>query len=325
MKKVLLTLSFILTATVIVIISCSKEETNQKPESINQIPEYELKVSRIIKDFKQQMAMYHENPQFKSGKSLDSDSALWLLEATINYSHAFPNEYYSEFRVDSGTLSLPVNGEGKIDLGDIVTAYDEMKQQVTGYYYNSPFSGKGLCAVDLEPVSQGVSETTFLVMTITGDEDGDPPPVVLDGPFEEGDDWWYGEDEGKCYLPVYTSDAAQEFKTYMSDYIADQNTGFFFIHQFSIERKGGQTNTRRAGDPEPPDNLYDYYLYSSSTEYGTVTNDILCLEYPEMNAYFVYLKYLLYTKIPDDIGLPPEYKVELILDFYGWWEPINVI
>ncbi|MEZ5081865.1 MAG: hypothetical protein R2750_00165 [Bacteroidales bacterium] len=79
---------------------------------------------------------------------------------------------------------------------------------------------------------------------------------------------------------------------------------------------------RRNGDPNPPNNVYDYYMYSSSTEYGTVTDQILCLEWQEMNAYYNYLKYLLFDLIPDE-EMPAGYCIEAILNMEGTFEPIQ--
>ena len=169
--------------------------------------------------------------------------------------------------------------------------------------------------VDLTETAQTSDEITLNVETVTG-EKGETP---FDGPFEVGDDWWYGEDEGKCDLPVYSSDAAQELYAYMNDYISGQNSGVYFIHQTKVYKKGGEPNIRRHNDPDPPNNVYDYYLYSASTEYGTVTDEVLCVEYNEMNAYYNYLEYLLFTKIPDE-EMPAGYVVEIIVWMIGYYE-----
>ncbi|MEZ5197826.1 MAG: hypothetical protein R2764_15995 [Bacteroidales bacterium] len=95
MKRNILILS-IVAGAIIIVFSCSKEMSNNFDTGTsknNQLTEYEIQVNKSIKDFKQKMAYCRENPHLKSGETIPADSAVWLLEATINFSHAFPNEY----------------------------------------------------------------------------------------------------------------------------------------------------------------------------------------------------------------------------------------
>ncbi len=307
-----------MTNLIIKFFSCSKQEATSEIIKNPELSEYEMQVNKTIKYFKQKVAYYSENPHLKSGEAVPADSAIWYLESTINYSHSFPNEFYKEMQSDELTLVVPKNGSGEVDMVVLTQKYDEMKAEITNIYYNSGFEDKGLVLVDLSETSQTADEITFKAETVTGNKGPDPGP----GPFVEDDDWWYGEDVGKCYLPVYSSDAAQELTVYMNDYISDQHTGIYFIHQTEVTKKGGDSDIRRAGDPDPPNNVYDYYLYSASTEYGTVTDDILCIIYIEMNVYYDYLKYLLFTKIPNE-EVPPGYVIEKIVWMLGDDESVN--
>lgn len=319
MKKTIWAVSILAAVGLTSILSCSKEERINQYESGSKRSSLDLQINRNIENFKKELSLHHENLEYKSGEILEPDSALCLLEATINYSHAFPNEFYSEMEISEFNLILMKNGGGKVEMGELVQKYEEMKDSIKVIYYNSAYDPKGLVLVDLGETIQTIDYITIHVETMTGQRGVDPIP----GPFVAGDDWWYGEDEGKCYLPVYSSDAAQELMNYMNDHIADKNNGFFFVHQVNVFRKGGDPNTRRINDPDPPNNVYDYYLYSSSTEYGTITSDILCLDYSEMNVYYNFLEYLLYTKIPGDEEFPPAFRIEKIIEMEGEWEEIE--
>ena len=321
MKKAIIFISILAAGAIIIVFSCSKETTlNEKVENNDkqQMSQYELKVNKTIKGFKEKMVYYRENPHLKSGESVPADTALWYLEATINYSHSFPNEFYIEMQSDELTLMVPKNGSGEVDMVVLTQKYDEMKAEITNIYYNSGFEEKGLVLVDLSETSQTADEITFTAETVTGNKGPDPGP----GPFVEGDNWWYGEFRGHCFPHTWDTDASQELEQAMNDYIAEHNAGLFFIDQTDRTRKGGNENTLRPDDPEPFNNVYDYYLYSASTEYGTVTDEILCLNYMEMNVYYDYLKYLLYTKIPNE-DLPPGYRIEKIVGMDGTYEPVG--
>jgi hypothetical protein len=144
----------------------------------------------------------------------------------------------------------------------------------------------------------------------------EPPSggVGIDGPFEVGDDWWYGETYGKCDPHTWVSDAADQMMLAMNNYIPDPGGSYFFSNLTPITKKGGTTELRRPADPNPPNNEFDYYLYSASDEWGTVTDNDLCLEYVEMNFYYSYLHFLLFEKIPGE-DVPAAYTIESVTLF----------
>jgi hypothetical protein len=195
---------------------------------------------------------------------------------------------------------------------------------VSDAYNNSGFGEKGLVLVDLTEETFKSDEITVRIVTVTGEKNSSTPPGFgIEGPFVEGDDWWYGEDEGKCNnLPIYSSDAAKQLRIAMNNYIPDPGGNYTFTNLTTVIKKGGDTDLRRPTDPEPKDNNFDYFLFSASEEWGAINDDILCLEYGEMNFYFSYLKYLLYTKIPNQ-ELPSGYSIESVIEMEGNFESIE--
>jgi len=329
MKKVTV-LSFavvtVAIATMAVFYSCGKQDTgNPSKLETPALSDQDVKINNLIKSFRAKMDYLRVNPEYKSGEVVEVDSAIWYLEATINYSHTFPNDYYGQMKIDTTYLPLVLNSDGMADLEEVAQRYDEMKEQVRDFYYASGFEEKGLISVDLvlEPLKS--DEVTLKVITVTGEKTNSTPPpgFVVDGPFVEGDDWWYGEFHGKCDTPSILDDAANQLMLAMNNYIPEPNGNYYFTNQFQVTRKGGDENIRRSGDPEPPDNIYDYYLFSASEAVGTVDDDVLCLEYTEMNYYFLYLKYLLFTILPVELQLPPGYCIELVYNMFGFYESIN--
>lgn len=305
--------------------SCSKQEVGDKVVAGKQVilSDHDKMINNAIKTFRAKVNYIRENPGYKSGEVLEADSAVWYLEATINFSHAFPNDYYGQMQIDTSYITLTWNNDGKVDMNELALKYDQMKEAVSNAYYNSGFDEKGLVLVDLTEETFKSDEITVKVVTVTGEKtNSTPPDFGIDGPFVEGDDWWYGENEGKCNQPVYSSDAAKELMIAMNEFIPDPNGNYFFIHLFQIEKTGGYPDVRRIGDPEPPNNVCDYYLYSASEAIGPVNDDILCLNYVEMNVYFNYLKYLLFTSLQN--GLPPGFCIESVINIDGSWEFIGI-
>jgi hypothetical protein len=97
--------------------NCSKEATETK-KAENPLSQNDLKIGNLIKAFKSKVAHYEQFPDLKSSEKVSVDTALWLLESTINYSHAFPNEFYNEFETDSVLITLQRNADGSINMDE---------------------------------------------------------------------------------------------------------------------------------------------------------------------------------------------------------------
>ena len=255
MKKIKI-LSLIIAGALIIMFSCTKENNEsvkQTSPAESNLSQQDIKVNNLIKTFKEKVAYYKANSGLKDGETVPADSALWYLEATINYSHAFPNEYYSDFEIDTSYLTVPVNGDGTVDMATLTQKYEEMKTNVAADYHNSQFTEKGLCFVSISQKSLNSNELTFTVETATGDKNNEPPPnPTPDGPFGPGDDWWYGENAGKCSEQASDSfDAAQRLWDEAQSTIPDPNGNYTFVGPFIVEPiEGGLEKFRYPNDVE---------------------------------------------------------------------------
>lgn len=299
--------------------NCAKEATETK-KAEKPLSQNDLKIGNTIKSFKSKVAYYEQHPDLKSSETIAADSALWLLESTINYSHAFPNEFYNDFAIDSLSITVTRNADGSVDLNELTQKYNVMKQTVADSYHSTDFSDKGLAVVDLTTTSVTETQLTLNVQTITGQRGIEPPEPVVGGPFQEGDDWWYGEMAGKCSPHTYDSDAAKQLMIVMNGNIPTPTGNFFFITPITINKKGGDPKLRRSNDPVL-DNVYDYYLYSTSDLYGPINDAVLCLNRNEMNTYYGDLEFLLFTKIPNEDL--PGYRLIHIKNMNGTYEDVN--
>ncbi len=307
-------------SAVIIFFACTKENNEaaiQNSPAQTNLTQNDLKINNLIKTFKDKIAYYKANPDLKDGETVPADSALWYLEATINYSHAFPNEYYDGFEIDTSYITVPVNSDGTVDMSVLTQKYEEMKSNVAADYHNSQFTEKGLSFVDLSEVSGSDNTLTLEVKTATGEKNNEPPPPTpVDGPFSLGDNWWYGEDAGKCDEAAGEGkDAAKRLWEEAQATIPDPNGNYTFIGPFIYkEIEGGNDEFLYPNDPQPNDNHLDYYLFYASTEYGPCGDDTLCLEYPEMNTYWNRLKYLMYHFYLDQAGWE-NYDIMCIFSF----------
>jgi hypothetical protein len=200
--------------------------------------------------------------------------------------------------------------------------YAEMKTNVANDYHNSAFTEKGLSFVNIsENLQKSTGEINLLVETGTGQRGVDPGPP---GPFVDGDDWYYGEYVGHCNPHTYDTDAAHQLMIAMNSDIPDPTGNYFFVNLTTKIKYGGASELRRDGDPDPINNNFDYYLYSTRTDINPFNSSTLCLSHIEMNYYFSFLQYLLYTKIPDE-ELMQGYAIQSVVGMIGYWEGIGTI
>ncbi|MEZ5197835.1 MAG: hypothetical protein R2764_16040 [Bacteroidales bacterium] len=303
MKRNILILS-IVAAALIIVFSCSKESSNNVDADKNiQLTGYEILVNKSIKDFKQKMEYVRANPYLKSGESVPADSVLWYLEATINYSHGFPNEYYQEFQTDSLTLSIDKNEDGSVDMAELTQEYDLMKSEVATAYNASTFTNKGLTLIDLEVTSETDEEIVISATSITGKINPNPDTTKW---YNVGS-WEYGENGGYCNSSLGDGDASEQFLHRIYWLIASNGkTNTFFDEIQVVDVKGGDPDFL-VNPSLPADNHLDYYLYYSID--GTPIywdEDMLCIPNADMNAYNNSIYTLLYDYLPNDY-LPANY------------------
>lgn len=299
MKKIIRLLSLIFAVTIFVIYSCTKENntSNEKPGQQSNLSANDIKVNNLINGFKKKMAYYREHPELKSGENLPADSALWYLEATINYSHGFPNEYYEEFHTDSLTLTVLKNSDGEVDLTELTQKYDQMKADVATAYNASAYTEKGLALVDIEEVSETDNEIVLSVKSTTGKINPDPDTTK----YNYIGDWYYGENQGYCDGSGGEADASEQFeKTIMNLIYKYGKEDSFFTDIIDVEVKGGDPDFLVNSSVEPNNHL-DYYLYYSVEGTAIPWNeDMLCIPDADMHAYNDLIYDLLFDFLPND-------------------------
>ncbi|HPR58828.1 MAG TPA: hypothetical protein PK915_10710 [Bacteroidales bacterium] len=323
MKKTTLpkSIAAIMGLLIVIGVGCSKESNETQTYQV--CNEFDLKICNSIKGFMQKVGYQNQNPMFKSMENIDADSALWYLESTFNYCYGFPNEFYRKFEVDTIGFTLELTNDGKVNMTMLANKFQQMILEITTVYQSVDFEEKGLSMINLQDATVSDEEIAFTVNVVTGEKDT-PPQIVISGPFGEGDDWWYGEMEGRCDEFLMDSDAAKQLMLAMNATLPEPGSTFFVIDPISIVREGGKPNVRRENDPNPPDNLYDYYLFYGTEEIGTVE---LCLYRNDMNNYYSFLRHLLLVKIPNQ-ELNSMYSLINVVDMIGNWRftpPPNVV
>lgn len=219
--------------SVLIFNSCSKQELTDKPVTGEQevkISEQDIAVYNKIMDFKKKVDYIKENPHYKSGETITADSAVWYLDAAFNLTYAFTVDTFIDFNTDTFTISIGKT-DGMVNLDDLSAAFYELKDKTLIIYNATDGEQKELYVSHMEITSSTSDEIVIKITATIGSKNNTTPPGFSQwGPFNEGDDWMYGEKLGDCSsgggIWWGLKDAATEIEnatnTYRYKYIQDE-------------------------------------------------------------------------------------------------------
>ena len=119
MKNILKTFSVIVLLTSITFTSCKKENM-QQPEPNTDNTAYSTMIINRINHFRAQM----QNPE-RAGEML-LDTAVWNLEALINYETALPDSASKDFKTMQSYYTLTVDNNNMVSEADVQQVYNLM-------------------------------------------------------------------------------------------------------------------------------------------------------------------------------------------------------
>ncbi len=280
--------------------ACSKQETEIQTSGTEavQMSQADIKFQNQLVAFKSKLDFKREHPGYKSGELMSVDSAIYLMEALFNYTYGFPEKSYKKFKHDTCIIILTTNSDGMISLNDINLKYLELKSAIQTLHYNSGFLQKRLLLASIEKGEVEGNTVELDIYTVTGELGGTAYP------FEEGDDWWYGHEWGRCdETPGSdTIDASEliEINVSLSYIMPPAPPGYHYTYapEDIIEVLG---NDYVNPNNPTPENYLDYLLFYATQE---LENYDECLEHEEMNFYVESAYYLITSKLPEEYNKP---------------------
>jgi len=333
MKKVRFISVAVLAVTVVtlsILNSCSKQEIggqalNSKTGGQSQMTMEDHSVINRIINFKQKAKYFKQNPDFKSGEEMCVDSVKWYLDAVFNFTYAFTEESFTSFKTDTFTIALNKTNE-MVNLEDVYRTFEELKEKTLEIYNVTEGEQKELYVSNME-ITRNTSEKVVIKTTATiGAKNNTTPPGFSEwGPFEEGDNWMYGEKLGDCSpgggIWWGSKDAATEIEdatnTYRYKYIQDQGTGWYaYYTEPSAEAQvtvfgnvpSYQVLLRNPGD-DIIDNYRDYLLMYQRKDLLNGLVIETCIPWEDMNFYYHGTHKVIYQIIQDNynaFGVPDD-------------------
>nr|NQU89291.1 hypothetical protein [Bacteroidota bacterium] len=319
MKKitiVLTTLLLAVSAGIFTLHSCKKDQLDKINKAENQLSATDLKINRLILDFKQKVRYMKENPDFKSGETMSVDSAKWYLDAAFNFTYAFTTESFASFNTDTFSIVISKTGD-LVDLDDVISAFYELKDNTLIIYNATEGEEKELYVSNMEIVSNTLDKVVIKITATIGANNNTPPPGFIQwGPFGDEDEWMYGEKLGDCSagggMWWGVKDAATEIKdatnTYRYKYIQDEGLGWYAYYTepsavITIDVKIGMgiySDLLLNPNDSEIDNYRDYLLLYQKKD---IPNGLLietCIPWEDMNFYYHGTRKVIYEIIQEN-------------------------
>ena len=206
MKNILKTFSVIVLLTCITFTSCKKENM-QQPEPNTDNTAYSTMIINRINHFKTQM----QSPE--RGGAMLLDTAVWNLEALINYEVALPDSASKDFKTMQSFYTLTVDDNNMVTEADVQQAYNLMLDTLN---YQLSLLNDEVKFVVFSDVQLDEVEGNTAHLTVTN---GYGTGFIL-GLYEPFDDnWIWGTDgvneppfAGNCAQTDFSSDGSNEIQ-----------------------------------------------------------------------------------------------------------------
>jgi len=279
--------------------ACSKQETSTPASSAEQpeITGADQLVLERIENFKTKMMDFKNNPDLKAGGEMSYDSAIWYIDATLNYEYANASHPYAEIHRDTAFFEMDLIDAQRANYDDVFTAYDESLNRLsTAYYQITGEEKQFMMALVTDAGPLPGLKRNLRIITITGT-----------GTFTNGYPWSdtigfkYNDDAQKDCSDIHDLFGAPVY--YEAQLQVDYNThpdqDCFYYFYGGIDSAVFNYWDYPLGNLYP-ENYLDYKIFFADQEVAPFTEDTDCLEYDqhdlginEMNFYYDHLVQLI--------------------------------
>lgn len=295
-----------------IILSCSKNPGDSVPmndQSI-QISESDLNIEQKILSFKAKLEKH-----IKGGSDYSIDTAVWYIEALANYTYSSIAHNLTGQSFDSVFIDVTLSN-GKVSLTEAASIYNNIIDSLTIQYENLPSQNLHLIFVDVFPRDSIAGHVTFGILSLFGFG-----PVINLGDFDEETDYWrFGwrqhNNGGYCDGPYEGTetnmDAAGIFLARINATIGVPSPRRYpttvatitiysngFVVDYASQQFLEYCDFLNQNDPNPKDNIRDYYMYFNYSEFP---NFSYCINPSDMGFYLDSTYYVATDLIYDCLG-----------------------
>jgi hypothetical protein len=300
-----------LTCVVIIfVISCNKQEDVALPSVSTSSNNYtEEQIANAVINFGKKVKMLSASGIKGQAQTMDAmedlivDSAIWLLEAELNYIHDDTTVYENPSR-DTAVFEIPASleeGTYLIKAADAINSYIELDAQVQAHLDNISEEYKSVVAVDLSEGAPEINEVgdTVIIFEMISLISANPTPSFPICEFSGNNNWWWAYGQfcagGRCDgTGNKCTDAAIEIMKKLNSSICRPQFGcssggrvFYTDVTLTDDIWHGHTggvDDRNPNDPSTLDNYLDWLLYFNTNSFPNYI-DQKCLYDYELNYY----------------------------------------
>jgi hypothetical protein len=295
-KLLTATTIFALFAVAVLMHSCKKEGTFKTESNPAMLSGQDVQINNAIQNFMAKVDYIRENPGYKSGEYLSIDSAIWYIDAALNYNYAKANHPFAELHRDTSFVEMGVLESYEAAINEVVGAYGGSLSWLSQKYHAIEGDNKQFIMANVEDMGPlPDNKRSLRIITITGT-----------GTFARSE--VFGEDEAYLFNRAATFDCEGEsalsapkiFDTYLNNHYnpdpANNDCRWYFYG--SIDMVDYKYEEHQLLNPV--DNYLDYKIFAASQYVNPITEVTRCLEWDqelsgihEMQFYYDYLKELI--------------------------------
>lgn len=294
----------VLAGIAVAMLAC-KKDSEPVANSANPNPPETQAVLDRVNAFRSQIEYYKANPAVKDGETENIDDAIWDIEALFNFTYAYPELSYSRTVSYDTTLYLPVNDK-QVLLTDLTVFYGQMYEAISDLYHKTELSDKQFLILDVEAGELHGNTLSVNLHTVQGSVRGIQPPVEPPvqwmGPFEEGERWHFGWEQGGSNGEE--GNAATKITEWINRLITPKaHDGFFYqyIHVITKESFDAEMYPFSHDLFSFENKFCEFCFYSPSFEDEWLDSD-------QLNFHFWGERHLVLNELPnqvDNVGLVP--------------------
>jgi len=276
-------------ATGLLMTRCSKDENRQQVQlQADEDP------SALINNFVGQMALYNRGVMLKSGLRMSVDSAVWYIDAALNYTYADAGHAFARLHRDTLYTEMSLLNSFEAAYEEVFDAYDTFLAGLSHHYYeevegdNKQFI---MARVDnMGPLPGNKQKLRIITLTGTG--------TLLQTDDFGNDEAYKYEDFAlwDCFGNNVGTNAPQLFEAILSQHYNPEpaNNCRWYFYGSTVELILDYNDYPL--DPTP-DNYLDYKIFAASEAVANFDDWTECLEYNyqgsgihEMQFYYDHLK-----------------------------------
>jgi hypothetical protein len=249
--------------------------------------------AQLVEQFNEAMQAWKQGVPFKSGERLSIDSAIWYIDATLNYYYANNNASSARFHWDTVYVEMELVNDYEAMYQQVFASYDESLSGLAEKYHAISGENKRFIMAivnDAGPLPDNKHKLQIVTVSGTGF-------FQSSGDFGEDDTFRY-EDyaEWDCFGNIINTNAPKTFEAALFQFY-NPDPGSNCSWAFYGSTDDIQINYLDHQINNPLTNYLDYKVFAASEAVAAFDESTECLEYNynssgihEMQFYFDYKK-----------------------------------